>query len=247
MSKNQELHRLNSEIKQFNTIVANDFHETIKWLYTSLEFIIKKDGKALTDPSRANLRRAQSAIQKMKLLAEDIMAYSSIQNSQDPQKKYVDLNEVTIYAIGILQEKIRHVDAQIIYDKLPVIEGYPSLLNVLFAHLIENAIKFSKPEVKPVIRITNDVMKGSDLQIINAKKDSLYQRISFEDNGEGFEPNQEEKIFEMFYQVSNRHNHKGSGIGLAICRKVMDLHEGYIKAHCIPDCTRFDCFFPVNR
>lgn len=244
-AKNRELETLSSELKTFNTIAANDYNDTLRNLYTSMEFLVNNDAKNLSDPGRANVRRAQAAIQKLKLLTEDIVAFSKI--STDEPLSPIDLNEVMAIVRNSLKRKIEENRASLEYSALPVIQGYPLLVSILFTHLLDNAIKFRKPDVDPVVTMTHQVEDGINIKHTMANKDLRYDRISVIDNGIGFDPSEEEKIFTMFYLLHERGKTKGSGIGLAICKKIMDLHGGFISAECTPECTTFRCFFPREK
>ncbi|HET9824459.1 MAG TPA: ATP-binding protein [Chitinophagaceae bacterium] len=244
-SKNRELEALSSELRTFNTIAANDYHETLKNLYNSMEFIVNNDGRNLSDAGKANIRRAQAAIQKMKLLTDDIIAFSKI-NSHE-QMTAVDLNEILVSVENGLDQKIKAENAVILADKLPTITGYPALLSLLFYHLIANAIKFRKTEIEPKLEIRHSLREGALIEHSAAINNINYHLVSFIDNGIGFDPQEGEKIFTMFYRRHEKGKQKGSGIGLAICKKIMDLHDGFIASECTPDCTTFKCYFPIHE
>jgi light-regulated signal transduction histidine kinase (bacteriophytochrome) len=244
-SKNRELEALSSELKTFNTIAANDYNETLRQLYNSMEFLVNNDARNLSDAGKANIRRAQSAIQKMKLLTDDIIAFSKIHS--DEQMVTVDLNELLAIVLAGLDEKIKAENGTVLSDKLPTIIGYTPLLSLLFHHLITNAIKFRKQETHPIVEIRHRVEQGVDIEHSAALKDVTYNMISVIDNGIGFDPKEGEKIFTMFYRLHEKGRHKGSGIGLAICKKIMDLHGGFIASECTPECTTFKCYFPVQK
>ncbi|HEV8285182.1 MAG TPA: ATP-binding protein [Chitinophagaceae bacterium] len=244
-TKNRELEALGSELKTFNTIAANDYNETLKNLYNSMEFIVNNDARNLSDAGRANIRRAQAAIQKMKLLTDDIIAFSKIHSEE--QMTHVDLNECLAIVLNGLDEKIKIEKAVVLTDQLPVIIGYPPLISLLFYHLISNAIKFRKEELSPIIEIRHSVENGANIEHSAAIKDVTYNMISVIDNGIGFDPQEGEKIFTMFYRLHEKGKQKGSGIGLAICKKIMDLHSGFIASECTPECTTFKCYFPAQK
>jgi light-regulated signal transduction histidine kinase (bacteriophytochrome) len=243
-SKNRELEALSSELKTFNTIAANDYNETLKHLYNSMEFIVNNDARNLSDAGKANIRRAQASIQKMKLLTDDIISFSKIHSEE--QMTSVNLNETLAIVLGGLDEKIKTENAVVLSDRLPVITGYPPLISLLFYHLISNAIKFRKKESNPVIEVKHLVEKGAAIEHSAAIKDVTYNMISVIDNGIGFDPQEGEKIFTMFYRLHEKGKQKG-GIGLAICKKIMDLHGGFIASECTPECTTFKCYFPVQK
>jgi light-regulated signal transduction histidine kinase (bacteriophytochrome) len=217
----------------------------LKNVYNSMEFIVNNDAKNLSDAGKANIRRAQAAIQKMKLLTEDIIAFSKIHSTEE--RTNVDLNEILTNVLNGLDQKIKSENAVILYDKLPVVMGYSSLLSLLLSHLIANAIKFRKEEISPAIEIRHSVALGVDIKHSAAIGDVNYNVISVVDNGIGFDPQEGEKIFTMFYRRHEKGKQKGSGIGLAICKKIMDLHSGFIASECTPECTTFKCYFPIQK
>ena len=244
---NRELAALNSELKTFNSIAATDYTDTLKKLYTNLEFIISNDAKRMSDEGKANVRRAQSAIQKMKLLTEDIVAYSSIQTKDTDLQK---VNLVTM--LQSIQEDMSRVWPGIEFkmdcqDNMPEILGYPFLLTVLFNHLIDNAIKFRKENSHPVIHIGCAETDTPALEHPSAIPGTSYNHFTIEDDGIGFDGSYAEDIFKIFYRLHPKGAYKGSGIGLAICRKIMDIHGGFIIAESGANTgAKFHCFFPVE-
>lgn len=244
-TKNRELEAISSELKTFNSIAANQYNETLKSIYNSMEFLVKNDAKNLTDAGKANIRRAQASIQKMKLLTDDIISFSKVNTEEDMTK--VDLNDILSVVLKGLEDKIKEDDVIVRADRLPVIPGYSPLLSLLFYHLINNAIKFRKEELQPIVDIKHKVLKGTEIEHSAALRETNYHMISIIDNGIGFPAEEGEKIFTMFYRLHEKGKHKGSGIGLAICKKVMDLHGGFIASECTPECTTFKCYFPIRE
>jgi signal transduction histidine kinase len=243
---NRELASVNSELKTFNSIAATDYTDTLRKLYTNLEFIIAHDARNLTDEGKANVRRAQSAIQKMKLLTEDIVSYSRI-HTHDTDLQRVDL----VTMLQAIQDDMRrnwpdiniNIDCQ---ENMPAIEGYPFLLNLLFHHLIDNAIKFRKENIHPVVKVSCRDYDAASVKHPAAIPGTRYNRYTFTDQGIGFEQTSAEDIFLIFHRLHQKGMYKGSGIGLAICRKIMDIHGGFIIAESTPgDGAHFHCYFPV--
>lgn len=157
--------------------------------------------------------------------------------------KNVDaINEISDTVITDLLEVIEQKKAIVfLTEKLPKIEGYPILLSIVFRNLIDNAIKFAKPDVPPHITISSE---STHTKMQHGKDSEHYLQITFEDNGIGFDSSQDEEIFEIFKRLDERC--KGVGIGLAVCRKIMSLHGGFIKAESvIGKGSTFCCFFPV--
>jgi PAS domain S-box-containing protein len=244
--KNRELETANSELRTFSSVAATDYKETLKHLYTSFEFIATNDARNLTNNGRANIRRAQAAIQKLKLLTDDIVAYSEVQTGAS-EIQTINLPDIFKAALQKLDKKIQETAAVInIPSKTKKIKGYPDLLLLLFYHLIDNAIKFRKPDTAPAIEIEYSDMAGEQIAHADANPAMSYFVVSVMDNGIGIDPSEKEKIFEIFYKAHDQTKYKGSGIGLAICRKIMDIHHGFITADSTPgEATIFKCFFPL--
>jgi len=241
---NREMHALNSELKTFTTVAGTNYRETLRHLYIHLETIVMQDARNLSNSSRANLRRAQGAVQKMKLLTEDLISFSSLHETSVKEVN-VDLDKILQAAVHDFESKPNHPEVEINCDHLPLISGYPSLLPLLFHNLLDNAIKFRKEDKQHVINITCKEVNGEDLDIEGAEKDLRYYVISFTDNGIGFSQEQSGKIFEMFSQLHEKGKYRGSGVGLAVCKKIMEMHEGFITAEGIPDDgASFHCYFP---
>lgn len=233
--KNRELQSVNSELKTFTSIAAVDYKDTLTTLYTNLEYIISNDARNFSNTGRANLRKAQTAIQKMKLLTDDVLSYSNVQ-VVDNKLSAVDLNKVLKDVTLRLDSKLHDVTLE--KDALPIVDGYANLIELLFFHLIDNALKFGCLDRSCKIKISHHLTK-------ERHTDHDMHQISFIDNGIGFEQEEAEKIFEMFYRIHDK-KYKGSGIGLAICKKIMTLHGGTMAVESHPEKgTAFCCFFPA--
>jgi signal transduction histidine kinase len=240
--KSEKLELLNAELKTFGNIAAHDYSDTLRSAYIQLEFIIHNDGRNLSNAGRANIRRAQAGIQKMKLLTEDIVTYTQIP-ALNGEVSPVDLNDILANVLGNMHEIIAETGADIIVGPLPTIQGFTYLLFLLFYNIIANAIKFKRKNESPVIQI-----RYSQANRIPGKMSSTnetYRKISIIDNGIGFEQKDAENIFIIFYQLNDKFKYKGSGVGLAICKKIMAVHNGFITADSTPgEGTSIDCFFP---
>jgi signal transduction histidine kinase len=243
---NRKLGILNTELKTFNQVAASDYDQTLKHLYTNLEFIITKDAANLSNQSKANIRRAQTAIQKLKLLTEDIIAYTELDHD-GAQKETVSLNVIVKSVLHDMKDKLLECNAVVEYDDLPSIQGYPSLLLLLFNNLVDNAIKFCGEARPPVLKIGyKGLISGAETGNSEIEKKLSFHFLSIKDNGIGIGKEETEKIFEIFYRQPDNGKYKGSGIGLAICRKIMAMHEGYIMAEPGKEGAVFNCFFPAN-
>jgi PAS domain S-box-containing protein len=243
--KNKDLEMLNNELKTFNTVASRDYKETLQTLYTNLEYIVSNDARNLSDTSKANIRRAQAAIQKMKLLTEDINAYLRLYDL-GINKTLIDPNSIVAEVLSRIKGKIEQAGATIEVTNLPSIYADPLLFSMLIGHLIDNALKFRKLVVPISIKV-----RYSQADEMNAVEEAIknipYTIISVFDNGIGFPEEDSEKLFDIFFRLENRGRYKGSGIGLAVCKKIMSMHGGFIIAESLPSIgATFSCYFPAT-
>jgi signal transduction histidine kinase len=244
---NRELNSLNSELKTFTTIAGGSYRETLRHLYIHLEMIVTQDARNLSNSGRANVRRAQGAVQKMKLLTEDLIAFLKLQEVSS-EKEDVDLNKIFQTVLSDFRDKPNPPAIDVKCDPLPSITGSALLLSLLFHHLLDNAIKFRKRDKDHEITFTcRELEKAEGPDNEGEIKNSRYSVITIADNGIGFHQEESEKIFDMFYQSHEKGRYKGSGVGLAICKKIMEMHGGFITAEGVPDeGASFHCYFPAN-
>jgi PAS domain S-box-containing protein len=241
LTMNKELNSLNSELRSFNSITANNYSEALRHVYINLETIITSDARHLSDSGRANIRRAQSAVQKMKLLTNDIHNYLKLYDAgikKELISPKINLQDI----IKRIKEKIEEANAKIEIEELPALSADPVLFSRLLTNLIDNSIKFRKPGEDPVVKIKHT--KTNELKNVPVSLTGMpYTIITVTDNGIGFETT--DKIFDLFFQLPDEVKHKGSGMGLAICKKIMEMHGGYITAEAEPGKgSSFHCLFP---
>lgn len=235
---------LNSEFRAFSSIAANDYKDALKKMYTSLEYIISHDAAMLSNEGKANLRRVQSGIQKMKLLTEDIVSFASLEAVSEGLE-WVNLMEYLEQVKNVVAGQMNGGDIIIECEGVEPVKGYPTMLYLLFYHLLDNAVKFRSPERNLHIRIECTRVNGFYVNHADASPDTFYDLIRIADNGIGFEQEMAAKIFSMFYRIEKTNKFKGSGIGLAFCRKIMQIHNGFIIAEGYPDKGAvFNCYFP---
>jgi signal transduction histidine kinase len=227
-SKNKELKQKTEELANFNWIASHDLKEPLRKIYTFIEMVATKEGQKLSDIARSNLRRAQSAVQRMGLLTDDIVTFSQV-TAANEQLIEVDLGEVLDAARQKHERTIRDTGAVIDADALPEITGYPELLQHLLYHMLGNALKFCEEGSIPKVRIGYAYVAGKNIHLPEAVMEDNYHCISFKDNGIGFDPMYSEKIFGMFQRLHSQGTYRGTGMGLPICRKIVEAHEGFIS------------------
>jgi light-regulated signal transduction histidine kinase (bacteriophytochrome) len=162
---------------------------------------------------------------RMQTLLIDILKYTRL-NHTDDSIEMVDLATLLQEVKGDMFETLNDKHAEVIIDNLPAIKGIPFLLKQLFSNLIANSVKYASPERQPMVKITaNHIPQG-----FKPEDKKLYQVIYVADNGIGFEQHFAESIFNIFTRLHSSPDYKGSGVGLALCKKIMQNHDGYITA-----------------
>ena len=165
----------------------------------------------------------------MQNLIGDLLSYSHVSNDKGNFSK-TDLNKTLLAAKTDLEIAINEKQAVIHAERLPVVFGISYQLHQLFLNLLSNSIKFSKPDVTPHIIIKAELIKGPDIPGDYSKGNNKYHHISFSDNGIGFEHQNNDKIFEAFERLHPKNTISGSGIGLAIVKKIIKNHNGIVYA-----------------
>lgn len=242
--KYNQLKNANAEFSTFTAITGNELKDPIKKIYTSLEFVIKSEGKRLSDDSKAKFRRMQSSLNRINLLLDDILSISAV-NSFSREFTIVNLHKIIEEVLVSLRKKIEEKQAIIEVDDLPDVYGSRQMLHYLFYNLLDNALKFQHAANNPRICITvcKKSRKSTDSENNEFEKD--YTCISVVDNGIGFDQANAERIFQMFEQLHSKKEFHGSGIGLTVCRKIAEAHGGHIEAESIPGKgSSFHCYFP---
>jgi PAS domain S-box-containing protein len=241
--KNAELESMNQELASFAYVASHDLQEPLRKIQTFLSRIEDLEKDKLTERALDYFRRIQSASSRMQTLIEDLLAYS--RTTTDKRKfEPVDLNDVLRIVKKDLNEMITEKNATIESNTLPVVTGVAFQLNQLFTNLLGNSMKFSKPDVPPHIQIKALKMHGADHSDLGFPSD--YYHISVRDNGIGFEPAFNAKIFELFQRLHGRSEYDGTGLGLAICKKIIENHGGFIEAHGEKDLgATFNIYLPA--
>jgi light-regulated signal transduction histidine kinase (bacteriophytochrome) len=241
---NEELRLANKELANLNWISTHDLKEPLRKIQIFASRVLDREDPDLSAQVKDSVERMRFAAEKMQMLIEDILTYSKA-GSMDKIFVPTDLNEVLRNALSELQENIDEKGATVQAEALPSLEIIPFQVHQLFINLISNAIKFVKPGERPAIRITASVTDAAN--ILREKTASgRYHAIAFHDNGIGFEAEYEHRIFDIFQRLHPAHKYPGTGIGLAICKKIMENHKGFIDAKSVfGEGSVFTIYFPV--
>ncbi len=234
IEKNRELESMNQELASFAYVSSHDLQEPLRKIQTFASRIVETEHENLSPKGKDYFIRMQNAALRMQTLIEDLLTYSRT-NTSDKSFEPVDLNKLVADIKMELRESIDEKHAVIECESLPTLNIITFQFRQLITNLLSNALKFSKPDQPPHVRITTEVVKGNQIANKAANPKKTYHHIAVADNGIGFEPEHRQKIFEVFQRLHGRSEYTGTGIGLAICKKVVENHGGFISADSLPD------------
>lgn len=238
----EELERSNRELEDFAFVASHDLQEPLRKIRAFGDRLSKKFAPELDEQGQDYIQRMHSASERMSRLIEDLLTFSRV-TSRQRELEPVDLNQVIEELLENLEIAISARDARIDIDKLPVIDGDTSQLRQMFANLLSNSLKFTAPEKTPHIKITYHLMTPNP-----EDENEKTARIDVQDNGIGFEEQYKDRIFNLFQRLHGRDEYTGTGIGLAICRKIVERHGGSIEVKSEPGAgTCFSIFLPINQ
>ena len=226
-----ELKRSNEDLEQFAYVASHDLQEPLRKIRSFGDRLVSKYQEKLDDTGQHYIERMQVASQRMQSLIEDLLAFSRITRSSELPGK-VDINQLMEEVLDDLSDQVTREQAKVEVEKVPPILGVKGQMHRLFQNLVSNAIKFRKPEESPLIKITGE--KISALQLTQeynfSPRYKFYVKITVSDNGIGFDKKYSDQIFNVFQRLHGKNEFEGTGIGLAICKKIVSHHGGIISA-----------------
>ena len=226
---NRELIKMNEELSSFAYISSHDLQEPLRKIQMFSKRILEKEIHALSEEGKDFFYRMDNAANRMRVLIDDLLRYSRTNTSQKRFEK-ANLNELLMEVKQELYEKITATNTIIEYESLPELNIIPFQFKQLFTNLVANSIKFARRGVSPHIRIKSALVNGALINHPAADSERKYWHLSFADNGTGFDPQYNEQIFGLFQRLHGRKEYEGTGIGLAIAKKVVENHNGIITA-----------------
>jgi two-component system CheB/CheR fusion protein len=223
---NLELEASNDELMQFASVASHDLQEPMRKIHI-FSNMIKERFLQDNGPATDYINRIIKSSSRATKLINDLLSFSRL--SSESLFKYTDLNEIVNEVLGDVELAVTDKKAKLEIGKLPEIEAVPGQMRQIFQNMITNALKFTRPDVEPHITIKSENVEALDF---NAKtsKDGCFYRISIKDNGIGFDPQYASKIFTIFQRLHPREKYEGTGIGLAIAKKIVEKHNGIITA-----------------
>ncbi len=229
--KNNELENINRELESFNYIASHDLKEPLRkiQLFTNR---IMEDKEPLPQSAAGYFDKIMQSSSRMQLLIEDLLMYSQATDN-DNTFEPVNLNLILDTVKAILFNSVEEANTVITAQVLPEIVAIPFQIQQLFLNLVSNSLKYAKEAVPPKINISSSIISGvmQDAPEVNG---DTYLHIEFADNGIGFEEDNAERIFGLFTRLHNKDQYSGTGIGLAICKKIINNHKGIISAKSKP-------------
>jgi PAS domain S-box-containing protein len=230
----EKLRRSNEELEDFAFVASHDLQEPLRKIQTFGDMLKKQSGEALNEIGRDYLSRMQNAAGRMRKLLADLLALSRVSRVQEPFK-VLNVRELVEDVVEDLAGAIMKTGGEVKISDLPVIKAVPSQMRRLFQNLISNALKYRSD-------------RPPRIKVYAAPADPGYCRICVEDNGMGFDEKCTEQIFKPFQRLHGRSEFEGAGMGLAICRKIVELHGGAIWAKSKPgEGATFFVTLPVKR
>lgn len=229
-----ELNRSNYELEQFAHLASHDLQEPLRKLFYYTDVLKKKYSDSIDHRGVVMLNNMTHAASRMRELIQDLLSYSQL-HQQKLVTENVNLNETVNDILKDVELTIREKDAVVHVSDLPVVVGNPLRLRQLLVNLISNSLKYTRPEVTPVVDISAEDYGDEVL-------------IKVRDNGIGFDQQYSEKIFGIFERLHSRDEYPGTGIGLSICKKIAEMHGGQITATSKPnEYSVFELRLPVNQ
>ena len=215
-----ELERRNRDLQDFAFIAAHDLSEPLRKIQTLGSLLEAKGADRLSEQERDYISRMTGSANRMHELLNAFLSYSRIETKGE-RFSPVKLDEVIWDSVTDLEVAIRNVQAHVEVEPLPIVKGDPHQLRQLFQNLVANALKYRRAGVRPLIKIHGEIHNETG-------------RIFVEDNGIGFDEKYIDKIFQPFQRLHGKNEYSGTGIGLAICKKIIERHGGTITAKSTP-------------
>jgi two-component system sensor kinase FixL len=241
-----ELERSNRELEQFAYVASHDLQEPLRKIRTFGDRLEVKCSAGMDEMARDCVDRMQKAAARMQDLIEGLLMFSRI-TSRARDFVPVDLAEVAREVVGDLETQIERVGGRVEVANLPTIQAEPLQIRQLLQNLIANALKFRRPDESPVVKIEGRYVQGRR-QRPGMPTTEEQCRITVQDNGIGFDEQYAEQVFGLFQRLHPRDEYEGTGIGLALCRKIVECHGGLISAKSTPGKgSLFEVLLPVRQ
>jgi light-regulated signal transduction histidine kinase (bacteriophytochrome) len=241
-TQSEVLKETNSELENINWISTHDLQEPLRKIQMITSKMLTELDVIPLESIYSSLVRVSKSAGRMRILLEDILKFTRIKNSRDVLQK-VDLNQILKTTTADMKENIKESKAVIQSENLPEVYAVSFLMRQLFSNIIQNSLKYASPDKSPVIKIT----ASQEPELFGHLNKIYCHWVSFSDNGIGFEQKYAETIFKVFSRLHNQDEYTGSGIGLALCKKIMQTVGGNIEAvGKVGEGTEIKIYFPCD-
>ncbi len=227
---NNNLERTNNELQQFAYVASHDLQEPLRKILIFSNRLKNKDANSLSAQGKEYIEKISSSAERMRHLIDDLLNFSRILRF-DKKIVSTDLNKTCNEVLGDFDLLIQEKNATVQVGKLPVLQAIPLQMNQLIHNLLSNALKFTSPDKPAVINITSKKLLPEELKNYPKLEPSAeFYEIDVRDNGIGFPQEFAEQLFVIFQRLNEKEQYPGTGIGLALCRKIVRNHHGEIYA-----------------
>jgi len=241
-----DLKKMNIELESFNYISSHDLQEPLRKIQILTDRLLEKENEKLSIKGKDYFERIQGEAKQMRTLIQDLLAFSRV-GTADRKFEFVDLNIIIDEVKKDYKEVIEDKNAVIEVKELCKVKTIPFLFRQLMCNLINNALKFSNPKIPPHIIISSQNIKYNKGKHPGLTHNKEYFHLTITDNGIGFEKQFSEKIFEVFQRLHGKDKYPGTGIGLAIVKKIVENHNGIIIATSeLNEGASFDIYLPIE-
>jgi len=245
--KNIELETANKDLVSFTYISSHDLQEPLRKIQIFATCILQDEEKQLSDSGKVYLKKMVHTASRMRYLIEDLLAYSRTKSDARVFQN-TDINALLAEVKMDFEDVVEDKQAIIESEELDRADVIPFQFRQLFHNLISNSLKFSSVDRIPRVVISSESSVGSKMPDKRLLPDKEYYHITFSDNGIGFDPEYKERIFEVFQRLHSAHTFPGTGIGLAICKRIVENHNGIITATGeLQQGARFDIYIPFEQ
>jgi signal transduction histidine kinase len=243
--KTIKLELINNDLESFNHICSHDLQEPLRKIQMFISQVSDTEFDNLSEEGKHKLERIDLSAARMRNLIQDLLAYGSTETI-DNSLTTVSLKKLVDEVKDVLSEELKEHKTVLRVQKDCEITVRPIQFKQLLFNLFTNAIKFSKREDKPVIKVSGKIVEGSDYPELQLAEEKRYSRILVSDNGIGFDQKYERKVFEIFQRLHSDEEYQGTGIGLAIVKRIITTHNGQIRVESsLGNGATFEIFIPL--
>ena len=228
----RQLEAQNRELQQFAYAAAHDMKEPLRKIQLYYSAIEGENGEVISpERQKTYMGRSADAARRMQLLIDDLLTYTQVAGTSDTFEP-ADLNSIVADAVAFHKDTIEQIDARVKVGRMPTVWGIPVQLRQVFINLLSNSLKYHSDGRQPEITITASRVRVPGMA--DAYGSERFHKIDLRDNGIGFTPEEGDRIFNLFERLHGRDKFSGTGIGLTICRRIMENHRGFIRATGVP-------------